>query len=85
MLGIVPEEDGATRQAAQPNTYGNHDNPVSGNHQAKSWKLKWLPHTYTENYNPVRETCKSLLVQGIHLYSIMCTTKVWQLFFFIKR
>ena len=33
---MVPEEGGATKQAAQPNTYGIHDNSVSGNQKAPS-------------------------------------------------
>ena len=52
---MVPEEDGATRQAAKLNAQGILDNTVSGSHHAKSVETKNGYHILTENYNPVRE------------------------------
>ena len=52
---MMPEEDGATRQAAKPNAQGIHDNPVSGSHHTKSVETKSGYHILTEDYNPVRE------------------------------
>ena len=52
---MVPEEDGATRQAAKPNALGILDNTVSGSHHAKSLETKNGYHILTGNYNPVKE------------------------------
>ena len=52
---MVPEADGATRQATKPHSQGILDNTVSGNHHAKSVETKNGYHILTENYNPVRE------------------------------
>ena len=52
---MVPEEDGATGQAAKPNAQGILDNTVSGSHHTKSVETKIGYHILMENYNPVRE------------------------------
>ena len=55
---MLPEEDGATRQAAKPNASGILDNTESSSHHAKSVETKNGYHILTENYNdynPVRE------------------------------
>ena len=71
---MLPEEDGVTRQVAQPNAKGIHDNPVSSSHHSKSEETENGYHILMENHNPVKS--KNFLVKGIHLFSFMCTTKV---------
>ena len=44
-LGKVPERM-VEPEAIEPNMWGNHDNPVSGNHQAPSHWEQWNNYTY---------------------------------------
>ena len=51
---MLPEEDGVTRQVAQPNAKGIHDNPVSSSHHSKSEETENGYHILMENHNPVK-------------------------------